>query len=266
MRSRLVFWLQLASLLFTGWLLWQPVTISRWPHSSPALILLQAALYAAAACLAGGLITLVLYLLLQQDPEHMVRTPLSTSTAAIWFAPAVILFSVHSPAALVAALALVINATRILYDQWKQSLEPAPPEPAAGLFARFQAPVIPHWRRLAPSLAASFCAQTGIAAAVLRAPALAGVALAASAATLTVFAQTSRAIEPRRPPTLPRSVLGLLLTLVLAIGLTVGGLYPRFRGHGFGEGGTASTPTPNVLPSMPPGDIPTSVPYGAADS
>jgi hypothetical protein len=265
MRSRLVFWLQLASLLFTGWLLWQPVTISRWPHSSPALILLQAALYAAAACLAGGLITLVLYLLLQQDPEHMVRTPLSTSTAAIWFAPAVILFAVHSPAALVAALALVINATRVLYDQWKLSLEPAPPVEPAELFGGFQMPPPSFWRLLAPSLAASFCAQSGIAAAILHQPALAGFALAMAAATLTVFAQSSRAVVPRRPPNLPRSVLGLLLTLVLAIGLTVGGMMPRFRGHGFGDGGTASKPTTS-LPSMPPGDTPSAVPFGAADS
>ena len=266
MRSKLGFWVQLAGLAATGWLFWRPAMVRMWPHYSVLTVLMQAAVLAAGACLAAGLITLVLYLLVQQDPEHLVQGPMSTSTAAIWFAPAVILFAARSPAAVVAALVLVINATSVLYRQWRLNLIPAPAEPEAELFAHFQREEPSLWRLLAPSMAASFCAQSGAAAALLREPGLAGFALAASAAILTVYAQSTRAVEPRRPPSLPRSVLGLLLTLVLAIGLTVGGLFPRFarRGLGFGDGGTASVPTAST--PTPVGGTPSAVPYGSADS
>src|SRR5262249_52442566 len=122
MRSKVGFWLQLSGLAATGWLFWRPAMVRAWPHYSVAWVLLQAAALAAAACLAAGLIPLLLYFLLQQDPEHVVHGPLSTSTAAIWFAPAVILFAARSPAAVVAALVLVINATSILYRQWRLNL------------------------------------------------------------------------------------------------------------------------------------------------
>jgi hypothetical protein len=236
------------------------------PHySSVFTVLMQATVLAAAACLAAGLITLVLYWLVQQDPEHLVQGPLSTSTAAIWFAPAVILFAARSPAALVAALVLVINATSVLYRQWRQSLAPVQEEPEVELFARFQRKEPSFWRYLAPALAASFSAQSGVAAALLREPGIAGFAGAASAAILTVYAQSSRAIEPRRQPSVPRSILGLLLTLVLAIGLTVGGLMPRFarRGFGLGDGGSASTAPAGGTPT--PSGPPSRVPYGLAD-
>jgi len=267
MRSRLAFWVQLASLAATGWLLWRPAAINHWPHYSASWVLMQAVFLAAVACGAAALITFVLYTLILQDPGYVVHGPLSTSTAAIWFAPSVILFAQRSPAAIVAALVLVINATRILYEQWTPNLSPAPPEPSVELFGLVQRPA-PSLRYLVPSLAASFCLQTAAAAFMLRQPALAGLALATSAATLTVFAHSSRAVETRRPASLPRSVLGLGLTFVLAIGLTVGGMLPRFAGRGFGfgsEGGKASSPAPAGMPS-PSGTLPAEPPRGIADS
>jgi hypothetical protein len=267
MRSKLGFWLQLSGLAATGWLFWRPAMVRAWPHYSVAWVLLQAAGLAAAACLAAGLITLLLYYLLQHDPEYVVDGPLSTSTAAIWFAPAVILFAARSPAAVVAALVLVVNATTILHRQWRLNLLPAPVPAPSELFGSFQTPAPPFWRHLAPALAASFTAQAGVAAALLREPGIAGFALAASAATLTVFAQSSHAVEPRRPPRLPRSMVGLLLTLVLAIGLTVGGLMPSFgrRGFGFGDGGTAAN-EPGSGTAAPAAAAPRATPYGSAES
>jgi len=266
MRGKPAFWLQLGSLAATGWLLWQPALVAHLPHHSSAWILLQAVLFAGAACLAGGLITLLLYSLVLNDPDYVLQGPLRTSTAAIWFAPAVILFALRSPAAIVAALVFVISATRILYEQLQPSLAPAPPPPRAELFDLFQIPTPFFWRQVAPSMAASLCAQTGIAGIMLHRPALAGLALAMSAATLTIFALSSRAVEPKRPASLPRSILGLLLTLVLAIGLTVGGMMPRFagRGFGFGDGGTASAPQPLGVPSQPAGSS-REPPRGLAD-
>ena len=254
-KGRLAFWLQLASLFATGWLLWRPAMLHRWPHYTVTLVLLQAALNSLAACAAGGAITLILYLLLLQDREDVVQATLRTSKAAVWFAPAVILMADLSPAALVAGVVLVINATRVLYGEWRSdALSAAPIEEEPGEpFARFTAETPIHLRRMAPALAASFCAQAGAAAILLHHAALAGMSLVASAAILTVFAQTSRAVEPPKPASVPRSVLGLALTIVLAIGLTVGGMYPRFvhpgrGGFGDGNGGSASSPVPAGLP------------------
>jgi hypothetical protein len=266
MRGRITFWLQLASLLFTGWLLWRPSWLGYWPNSA-VMALVTAAAFAVAAALAAGLITLVLYLLLLQDPEYVVQGPLSTSTAAIWFAPAVILFAQRSPATIVAALVLVVNATRVLYEQWRVNLQPAPEDLPPELFSRYWTPTPSFWRLLAPGLAGSLFVQLGVAAWLLREPALAGLSLAMGAATITVFAQKSHATEFQRPPNLPRSVLGLVLTLVLAIGLTVSGMLPRFGGHGFGttgDGGRASAPAPAT--NEPPGTLPPEAPHGTADS
>jgi hypothetical protein len=266
MRGRITFWLQLVSLLITGWLLWRPSWLGYWP-TSPVWTLVRAAAFASMACIAAGLITLLLYLLLRQDPEYVIRGPLSTSTAAIWFAPAVILFSERSPAAIVAAIVLVVNATRVLYEQWRLSLVPSPEELPAELFSYYWTPIPSFWRLLAPALTGSSFVQLGIAAGLLRHPALAGLSLAMGAATITVFAQKSHAAEFQRPPNLPRSVLGLMLTMVLAIGLTVGGMLPRFGGHGFGaagDGGPASAPA--VATNEPPGQLPPDIPRGPADS
>src|SRR5207244_12655657 len=116
-------------------------------------------------------------------------------------------------------LVRVLNAPLVVSEQWRLNLSPASDEPPLELFDRFYLPAPSFWQLLAPALAGSLFAQLGVAAALLRHPALAGLALAMGAAIITVFAQRSRAVEPRRPPNLPRSAFGLLLTFVLAIGL-----------------------------------------------
>jgi hypothetical protein len=252
-KARIVFWLSLASLFATGWIVCRPALVHLWPHYTVALVLMHAVVTALEACVAGGAITFVLYLLLLQDREGVVQATLRTSKAAVWFAPAVILMADLQPAALVAALVLVVSATRVLYEQWRTHAPPAPALAApSGLFAGVSAETPFFLTRLAAPLAASFCAQAGLAAIVLHHEEAAGVALAAGAAILTVFSQTSRAIEPRRPASVPRSVLGLLLTLVLAITLTVGGMMPRLVRHRGGYGGSGHDVT--VLPTaVPPG-------------
>jgi len=44
---------------------------------------------------------------------------LRTATTAVWFGPAMILLSEFSPAALLAALVLVVQTSRLLYAQWQ---------------------------------------------------------------------------------------------------------------------------------------------------
>jgi len=123
---------------------------------------------------------------------------------------------------------------------------PAP----AGLFAAVQLPQPHFFRDAAPGLAASLAIQTGVAAMMLRMRLLAGMAFVMSVAILTLFAMTSRAVPPRLPQSLPRSMLGVLLTIVMAVGLTVAGMIPRWMrgdgsGWGFGLGaGNASSASP----------------------
>jgi hypothetical protein len=100
------------------------------------------------------------------------------------------------------------------------------------------------WRDAAPGLLASLTVQTGVAATLLHQPLVAGFAFAAGVSIATIFALTTRAAPVRPPQSLPRSILGVLLTVVLAIGLTVAGLLPRWMrgsGDGFGLGSGAAS-------------------------
>ena len=247
MRSRLALGLQLAGLALTGWILWGARLAPRWRMLSVFDLVMSTMAYALAACAAGAAITLVLYFSARQwEGEDVLRATLRTSRVAIWFAPAVILFTALSPAALAAAAVLVVSATRLLYHEWRVA-HPAqpPPPPPAGLFASMQLPPPRFWRDAAPGLLASFSLQMGIAALLLRKPLPAGIGFAMTLALFTVLTLAARGASPRPPEPLPRTLLGVLLTLVLAVGLTVGGMLPGFlhgdgSGFGFGGGGGAS--------------------------
>src|SRR5947209_6950048 len=107
-RDRLALCLQAASLLFTGWFIWSTVRAAQWLHVPVKWLLIQSAIAAGVAWIAGAAITLTLYVLaMQWERVDVVRAALRTSAAAVWFAPAVILLSQLSPAALAGALMLV---------------------------------------------------------------------------------------------------------------------------------------------------------------
>src|SRR5262249_3080818 len=155
-------------------------------------------------------------------------------------------------AAIAAATVLVITATRLLYHEWRvQAPEPEPPGVQTGIFAAALLPRPHFWRDAAPGLATSFAAQTGVAALLLHKPLLAAVAFATGLALATIYAMTTRAAPVPKPQSLPRSALGVLLTIVLAIGLTVAGMLPRWMqgfggsdGFGFGSGSSAASEAP----------------------
>ena len=259
-RDRLALALQIASLALTGWIFWGVRLVTRWGHFSVEAVILRSVICALIAFAASALITLVLYLgAMQWEREDVIRATLRTSSAAVWFAPAVILLTAFSPGAIVAATILVITATRLLYHEWRmQHPAPDPPPSPSGLFATIELGHPQFWRDIAPGLAASFSVQTGVAALLLGRPLLAAVAFAMSVSLATVFTMTARTPHPRPPQSLPRSLLGVLLTIVLAIGLTVAGMIPQWMrgdgsGFGFGSGsGSASTNTP--APQRPGAD------------
>jgi hypothetical protein len=238
-QGRLAICLQAASLLFTGFLIWNLTAAAQWLHLPLRWVMIQSAIAAVTAWAASAAITLTLYALaMHWERAETIKATLRTSAVAIWFAPAVILLSQLSPAALAGALVLVIYATRLLYAQWQVDRPAEAPlaPPVQTLFDACELPSPVMVKELAPALTASFCLQAGVVATLFHYPLLAGIGYAASAAVVTVFALASGAYRSERTPTLPRSILGVLATVLLAVGLTVGGLAPRLmRSFGWGD-------------------------------
>lgn len=183
---------------------------------------------------------------------------LRTSAAAVWFAPAIILMASLSPLFLPAALLLVVNATRVLYQQWRrQNTEsPAPPSPYEYLWfggGEAAGPVLP--RHFGPALAVSFGLQAGAAALILQHHLLAAACFAIAASICTVFALSAGLWKTARPATLPRSIFGAGLTIVLSAMLIVAGVAGGSGGFGFGFGsGGNSIAGWKKRPSREPGD------------
>ena len=265
-RQRLVPCLQLAGILLTGWFMWRSTLFLQWDRVPLPWLILRATVYALAACLAGAFITVVLYMAAALwEGEDVIRATFRASTAAVWFAPCVILLTQLSPAAAVPALILVINATHLLYIHWRIKQPPIDTPHDTGLFATAQLPERHFISDFGPGLAVSLTLQTGACAVLLRHPILAGFCFAAGAALATVFALTSRGVEPTKPPkSMPRAFLGLALTVLLAVGLTIGGMIPNLmRGPG-GAGDSASGNSPAGQPPGMPGDGPEDLPDAAA--
>lgn len=245
---------QVAGLLLTGWIMWRSAMGLQWARVPLPWLILRAAVYALAACLAGAFITVVVYISASEwEYEDFMRATFRGSAAAVWFAPSVILLTQLSPVFIVPAMLLVINATRMLYTQWRVH-QPVPEESphAAGLFSRVQLPERRFWKEMGPDLAISFTVQAGVCAVLLKHAAIAGIALTAGVAMLTVLAMASRAVRPQPPRSMPRSFLALALTVLLAIGLTIGGMIPAFmRGGGSGgEGGLFAGSPPGMLGAL----------------
>ena len=258
-RQRLVPCLQLAGILLTGWLMWRSTLGLRWAHVPPGWMIVRTAIYAVAACLAGAFITVVLYMATWLwEGEDVIQATFRASTAAVWFAPCVILMAQLSPAAAAPALILVINATHLLYIQWRVQRPPIEAPRASGLFANAQLPERRFVRDFGPGLAISFTVQTGVCAMLLHHPILAGFAFTAGAALATVFALTSHAVQPKPPKSMPRAFLGLALTILLAIGLTIGGMIPNWmRGHGgYGDSPSLAAGQPPGMPGAGRDDLP----------
>jgi len=199
------------------------------------------------------------------EQVSIARATLQTSMVAIWFAPAVLLAYRFSPATMAAALVLVVNATRLLYNQWRvfhpaQELPTLPPE-AERLLDRGELPPPILTRHVGPALSVALGLQLGVTAVLFRHHFLAGTLLTLSVAVLTVFAISAGAWESARQPSMPRAIFAALLTVVLAAGLTILAVGGRGMGFGFGGGGAGEAESPplppfltgpNSSPSTPP--------------
>jgi hypothetical protein len=263
-RQRLVPCLQVAGLFLTGWVMWRSTLGLQWVRVPISWLILRAVVYAVLACLAGAAITVALYLAASQwEREDFIQATFRASSAAVWFAPCVILLIQLSPAAAIPALILVVNATHLLYIQWRVQQPPREIPRKTELFANVQLPERNFFREFGPGFAVSVTLQTGVCAVLLRHRALAGISFAAGAALATVFALTTRGVQPKPPKSMPRAFLGLALTVLLAIGMTIGGMIPNMmRGPGGGDSATGNPPA-GQSPGMP-GDGPNNLPDASA--
>ena len=217
-RYRVELTAQVAGLFATGWIVW---TTSVAPYAKGARlgpkiawsleISFCALLWSAAIALALRLMTL------SASCEDTPPTPLRVSAVAVWFAPAIILFLQFSPIGMAAGLALIVSAARLLSAPWRNPFTDTGPQP----------------RYFRQTLIISTVFQIGAVSLLLgrRAPACALLVMAV--AMFTSLAIGAGAWAQDRPPNLPRSVLGLALTVMLA--LTVGHVAGG-SGWGFGWG------------------------------
>jgi hypothetical protein len=225
-RRDLMLLVQVAGLLATAWLVWSISLVPRLNRESLADVITQTLAFTLLAFLASAVITVSLYLLIARSlNDDAIQMALRTSSTAVWFAAATILLAQLSLATLPAALVLVVSATRLLYSQWRL-VHPPEPSPIAAPIQHpfFDPPPRPSFRELVPALAASLAIEAGALVFPVGYPLLAATLFSLSVAMVTLCALRAGAYQAEAPGNLPRSILGFLLTLVLAAGLTVGGI------------------------------------------
>ena len=251
-RGGLILLVQAGSLLATGWMVWSAALFPRLGHHTLGSLLVQAAGYAILAWAWSAVIAFGLYAIVPaEERAGMAPTVLRTAATAVWFSPAMILLSEFSPAALFAALILVVHTSRLLYSQWRQ-MQPVAPAPAPfephepGSFADCQLPRPFVLREQVPALAVAFCLEVGVLAVMMHYPILGAGWLCMGTALVTVFSMSTGAADTGRPPTLPRSVLGILATVIMAVMLTLGGAR-GFGTPGFSAGGQFGGSRPGLI-------------------
>jgi hypothetical protein len=236
---------QIAGLVATGWFIWSRSVLPRLVFQSWSQLIAQAFGYAMLACAVSAGITFALFLaILRSRGSAGLPVALRTSATAVWFAPAMLLLSALSPMALAAAAILVVSATRLLYSEWQLLPSGDPP-------------------RFVPGASNTGCAaslQAAVTCVLIGRPLAAAVFGCLTVSLLTLSSLISGLVEVETAQPLPKSIFGLLLTILLAAGLTTVGV--GFSGTGSSSDGLAGArpgpiaPTPSVdLVPPPPGEI-----------
>ncbi|MGA3235494.1 MAG: hypothetical protein ABSG03_04275 [Bryobacteraceae bacterium] len=266
-RARAIFWLQLASLLATAWVIWKiaiipfvRIGVGFWGFLPQTIFLALG--YSLAALLLSGAITFLLLLAVRRiERAETIGVTLRTCAAGVWFAPAAILLGSSSPLATTAALVLVVSVTRVLYSQWRLSpkLEPAEPTPSPQeglLFGSGELPTGFLPRDFWPAMAVALALQMGWASSSIGRKSAAAAFYAVAAALLTAYGIAAGVWARDRQAVLPRAIMGVAVTLLLTVFITILGTIMLMGGGGeegsAGGSGTASIPAkPPPPPPLP---------------
>ncbi len=210
----LILAIQLVGLYATASFIWFTVVFPRLHNHS----LIGAATWALAESLLAFFCSLAILMAIHAAVTRSMgfdglRMALQTSRTAVWFAPAAILLFRLSPAAFGAALVSVISVTGTLCSQWVE-LDPEQDSPSLNF----------RPEPLAIAFAIGAGVQAAMMAALLKYTFLAASLFCASVAGLTLLRQLGQIYKPPKSADLLR----ILLTVTLAAGLTVIGLYPNF--------------------------------------
>jgi hypothetical protein len=235
-RSRIEFWAQAAGLFATAWLVW---AIAIAPYRGSRAYVLDRIGWASwiafcalswSAFLAVSIWLVSRHLAGEEEPPATV----GPASMAVWFAPATILVLQFSVTGLTAGLVLAVSAARLLCAPSRTPEVWSIPW-RARVLTEIEAPVDLLSRHRTPALLASAGFQLASIALLTGHPLPAAALLVMTAALLTSVAIGIGAWVEDRPPNLPRSVLGLGLTFLLAlmIGSGSGG---SGWGFGFGSG------------------------------
>ncbi len=239
---------QTVGLCATAFLVWSRSIVPSLPYQTPGGMALQALAGALAACALSAFLSVVIWFLLFRSLRGSAAQALRTGRTAVWFGPAAILLASLSPAAIGVALVLVVSVTRLLYSEWRELAVAAPPlSPVPAVPGAMLLPG-PRLADLAPALLAAAGLEASVVAFLGRYPVAAATSIALGVAMLTLALLMAGIAEPRREESLPRSAFGLLLTVILAATLTVGGL--AGRGYGRGARGSGSDADPGFLEAM----------------
>ncbi len=219
--------MQVAGLAGTAYFVWMRSIAPRLPERDLSLIVIDAFRYSVMAWALSAALLLGLCAVVAR--RGALGLALRTSRVAVWFAPASLLLVDLSPAFVVPALVLVVSTTRLFYSQW-QSVEPG-----RGVV----------FRRVWPALTAALALQSGAVSVSIGRP-LQGAFLFVIAATLiTVLMLDAGWMAARANENLPRAILGIALTIVLAAGLTT--VHQFLRMGRPGSQGAQSSGDPNPM-------------------
>jgi hypothetical protein len=247
-RSRLELWAQVAGLVATAWVVWTNFVVPHGGREHLADRIARAVAIAFCALGWSALIGLTLLLVIWRLSAEEAPPPMVRVSGVIWLAPAAIMLLHFSPVDLAAGLVLIVSATR-LFCAPSQIINPLPllPPPAVEIFGAGEPRVDLLSRHFVPVLLISATFQSAAACFLMGHPLMAIGLFMMSIAVLTAVGIGLGLWGQHRPPDLPRSVLGLILTVLLAltIGRATGG-----GGWGFGWGANSGSESGGAITTL----------------
>jgi hypothetical protein len=244
LRRRVEFWGQVTGLLATAWLVWA-ISLSSYGRGR-LLARIGMALWIACCALAWSAVIAGMVQLVRRRLRGWEDHPAIRISAAVWFAPATILLLQFSLPGLSAGLALIVIAARLLSG----------PSGAEEIWYEEQ-PVFLVSRHFIPVLGISTGFQLAAVAFWMGRPIMAAALFGMCVAMLTATAIGLGAWGDDKQPNLPRSVLGLVLTFLLALTAGGGGGWGFGFGSGNGIGGDQIAALPGRSAKKPETSSPT---------